>query len=33
MKTKENIDVFKKYYLKESTFFDGEKILLSISLE
>ena len=24
MKTKENIDVFKKYYLKEFTFFDGE---------
>ena len=24
MKTKENIDVIKKYYLKEFTFFDGE---------
>ena len=24
MKTKESLDVFKKYYLKEFTFFDGE---------
>ena len=27
MKTKESLDVFKKYYLKEFTFFDGENYI------
>lgn len=30
MKTKESLDVFKKYYLKEFTFFDGENDFIYI---
>ena len=28
MKTKESLDVFKKYYLKEFSFFDGENDII-----
>jgi len=28
MKSKESLDVFKKYYLKEFTFFDGENDII-----
>lgn len=28
MKTKESLDVFKKYYLKEFSFFDGENNII-----